>query len=187
MFAYLSKTKSQAKPIVNNNSEAVTKIKEEEKEIEKVKKDEMKEELGKMLYEISSIGQVLVDLKNKSETLQNGLESTNRVLEMLSKKTEHTAVPQIIQTQPPIQMPQTSLIAPKVSIKQKKKNYKTLTNDLIENKVLIKYPNFPLKHFKVLYTDNGEDLYVDFKKKKFQIENGGSVLKLINSVGNDSL
>jgi hypothetical protein len=115
---------------------------------------------------------VLVELKQKNEAL---------ALSKLDKKDlpQMPVAPQVV-AQVPNYPPHTELFKKQESVKKKKKNFQPLTKDLIDAKVTAKYPNFPSEYLSDLYTEDGDDLYVNFKKKKLKIE---KYILIFNLVG----
>jgi hypothetical protein len=71
------------------------------------------------------------------------------------------------------------------SLKKKKTYQKICTPETIEQTMKTlrsKYPLFPNGFEDKLYTTDGEKFFVEFKKNKIEITDGGVVLKLINSL-----
>ena len=73
------------------------------------------------------------------------------------------------------------------SVERKKKNiyHKISTPEAIQmsvNDIRTKYPLFPKEYEDKLYTTDGVKYFVEFKKSKIEITDGGVILKLVNSI-----
>lgn len=104
---------------------------------------------------MNNIDSVILDLKAKTEKLENDLISQKPVIQ--------TPVITTI-SEPRIEE---KVLRPKTP--HRKKNYQKLTQMMIDD-TLLKYPTIPEEYRKDMYTTNGDDLYVDFKGKKFEIK-----------------
>lgn len=127
---------------------------------------------------LEKLESICAKLAEKDEIVAEFKQKTDELMKSMQPQPSLFGTPQQLEI-PPQQMV-TSIASHRpqepVQESRKKKNYKKLTPDLMEE-VYRKYPQFP-RDIQTFTTD-GEDLYAQHKSKKIKIENLAHVLSLI--------